>query len=170
MCNCTQAKLTEDSADGQTMRRKALRGAVIVFFTAGYSGKRFIFEKAHELGATFSCQLCDLVGAPAPHDRAVPSVVNRPHCSFAVSTGVRTVIIDGPDSWAKTMVADGIAEKFLPVDMRDPDQVFEKSLEAIKASARRRDCASCSGTIAAARRSVRPQVAWHNSPSTVSLC
>jgi hypothetical protein len=27
-----------------------LKGSVIAFVTAGYSGKRFIFEKAHELG------------------------------------------------------------------------------------------------------------------------
>jgi hypothetical protein len=27
-----------------------LRGTVVVFVTAGYSGKRFIFERAKELG------------------------------------------------------------------------------------------------------------------------
>lgn len=35
------------------------------------------------------------------------------------------------------MVTDGIAERFLPVDMRDPDLVFEKSLAAIKVRSRR---------------------------------
>jgi len=30
--------------------RTALRGAVVAFITAGYSGKRFVFEKAKELG------------------------------------------------------------------------------------------------------------------------
>jgi hypothetical protein len=50
--------------EGARLRRHVLRGAVIVFVTAGYSSKRFIFEKAKELG-------------------------------------VRSVIIDGPDSWSK---------------------------------------------------------------------
>jgi len=35
---------------GQSFRRELLRGAVIVFFSAGYEGKRFIFERAHALG------------------------------------------------------------------------------------------------------------------------
>ena len=50
------------------MRRKALRGAVIVFFTAGYSGKKFIFDKAHELGAR----------APPPPARARPRAPCQP--------------------------------------------------------------------------------------------
>jgi hypothetical protein len=36
--------------DGAKLRRHVLRGAVIVFVTAGYSGKRFVFDKAKELG------------------------------------------------------------------------------------------------------------------------
>jgi carnosine synthase len=38
------------TADGRRLRRHALKGAVVAFVTAGYSGKRFIFEKAKELG------------------------------------------------------------------------------------------------------------------------
>jgi hypothetical protein len=57
-------RVSSRSMDGRRLRRHVLRGAVIVFITAGYSGKRFIFEKAKELG-------------------------------------LRTVIIDGPDSWSK---------------------------------------------------------------------
>ena len=38
------------SMEGKRLRRHVLRGAVIVFITAGYSGKRFIFERAKELG------------------------------------------------------------------------------------------------------------------------
>ncbi|KAL6747588.1 ATP-grasp domain-containing protein [Haematococcus lacustris] len=38
------------TVDGRTLRRKVLAGAVMVFVTAGYSGKRFIFEKAAALG------------------------------------------------------------------------------------------------------------------------
>jgi len=36
--------------DGQALRRKLLSGATIVFFTAGYQGKRFILERARDLG------------------------------------------------------------------------------------------------------------------------
>ena len=31
-------------------RRKLLEGSTIVFFTAGYAGKRFIYERAMQLG------------------------------------------------------------------------------------------------------------------------
>ena len=52
------------SAEGRQLRLGLLKGAVLVFVAAGYSGKRFVFEKARELG-------------------------------------VRSVIIDGPDSWSQ---------------------------------------------------------------------
>ncbi|KAF4729508.1 Carnosine synthase 1, variant 2, partial [Perkinsus olseni] len=42
--------LTADSSQGQTLRESLLAGTCIVFFNAGYQGKRFIYEKAHELG------------------------------------------------------------------------------------------------------------------------
>jgi hypothetical protein len=67
------ALLKANSAEGQALRRKALRGAIVVFFTAGYSGKRFIFDKAHQLG-------------------------------------VRIVVVDGPDSWAKALVRAALAQ------------------------------------------------------------
>uniref|UniRef100_A0A7S0RDS3 ATP-grasp domain-containing protein n=1 Tax=Chlamydomonas leiostraca TaxID=1034604 RepID=A0A7S0RDS3_9CHLO len=38
------------TGEGRKLRRKVLAGSVMVFVTAGYSGKRFIFEKAHALG------------------------------------------------------------------------------------------------------------------------
>ena len=40
-----QEKVSSRSFDGKRLRRHVLRGAVIVFVTAGYSGKKFIFEK-----------------------------------------------------------------------------------------------------------------------------
>jgi hypothetical protein len=40
-----QDKVSSRSFDGRKLRRHVLRGAVIVFVTAGYSGKKFIFEK-----------------------------------------------------------------------------------------------------------------------------
>ena len=80
--------------EGRRLRRHVLRGAVIVFITAGYSGKRFIFEKAKELG-------------------------------------IRTVIIDGPDSWSKELVKEGMIEKFIGLDMSDAESVFDRALEAM---------------------------------------
>ncbi len=43
-------KVGSRTLEGAKLRRHVLRGAVIVFVTAGYSGKRFVFEKAKELG------------------------------------------------------------------------------------------------------------------------
>ena len=82
------------SEDGQELRRQLLSGAVVVIVCAGYSGKRFIYEKAKKLG-------------------------------------VRTVIIDGPDSWSQTLVEDGVIEKFVPLDMSNPTAVFEDALKII---------------------------------------
>lgn len=36
--------------EGQRVRREMLQGMTLVFFTAGYPGKRFVFERAKELG------------------------------------------------------------------------------------------------------------------------
>lgn len=81
--------------EGATLRRHVLRGAVLVFVTAGYSGKRFVFEKAKELG-------------------------------------VRSVILDGPDSWSQTLVTEGVAEKFVGIDFTDGETVFDRCAEAIQ--------------------------------------
>jgi len=42
--------LKAKGTEGQNLRRKMLDGAVIVFFTAGYEGKRFVYERAKALG------------------------------------------------------------------------------------------------------------------------
>jgi carnosine synthase len=47
---CPQDKVGARTIEGRKLRRSVLKGSVIAFVTAGYSGKRFIFEKAHELG------------------------------------------------------------------------------------------------------------------------
>jgi hypothetical protein len=38
------------SVEGRRVRRELLKDGVMVFITSGYSGKRFIFEKAKDLG------------------------------------------------------------------------------------------------------------------------
>ena len=83
------------TADGRALRRSALRGAIVVFITAGYSGKRFIFERCKQLG-------------------------------------VRSVIVDGADSWSKGLVDDGLAERFVALDFADTDTLFDRVLEACK--------------------------------------
>lgn len=40
-----QDKVGSRTLEGRRLRRHVLKGAVIVFITAGYSGKKFIFEK-----------------------------------------------------------------------------------------------------------------------------
>lgn len=88
-------KVGSRTLEGRRLRRHVLKGAVIVFITAGYSGKRFIFEKAKELG-------------------------------------VRSVIIDGPDSWCQTLQDEKLIEKFVGIDFSDADSVFDKCLVAIR--------------------------------------
>ena len=72
-----------------------LKGAVMVFVTAGYSGKRFVFEKAKSLG-------------------------------------VKSIVLDGPDSWCRQLQEEGIIEKFIPIDFSDAETVFDRCLEAIQ--------------------------------------
>ena len=45
-----QSEVSARTPEGRRIRRRLLRGCVLVFITSGYSGKRFIYEKAHELG------------------------------------------------------------------------------------------------------------------------
>ena len=52
--------------------------------------------------------------------------------SQAKELGVRSVIIDGPDSWSQTLVKEGIVERFIGLDFSDADTVFDRSLDAIK--------------------------------------
>ncbi|CAE7226804.1 CARNS1 [Symbiodinium natans] len=48
--------------------------------------------------------------------------------------GVKSVIIEHPDSWAKSLVDEGVIAKFVPIDMsQDAEAVFEQSLAAIRA-------------------------------------
>jgi len=96
LSSLSSARVGARSAEGKALRRQVLRGAVIVFVTAGYSGKRFIFERARELG-------------------------------------VRSVILDGPDSWAQALVGDGTVETFVPLDFEDAETVFDRALAALQA-------------------------------------
>merc|ERR1719335_2153311 len=85
-----------EGIEGQTLRRRLLNGATVVFFTAGYAGKRFVFERANALG-------------------------------------IKSVVIEHPDSWARGLVEEGLIAKFIPVDMaRSSDEIFEESLALIK--------------------------------------
>ena len=52
-----QDKVGSRTLEGRRLRRHVLKGAVIVFITAGYSGKRFIFEKVGQ-SASMCLQLC----------------------------------------------------------------------------------------------------------------
>lgn len=101
-------KVAARTAEGRRLRRQALKGAVVVFVTAGYSGKRFIFERAKELG-------------------------------------VRSIVLDGPDSWAQTLVDDGVVERFVPVDFGDADGVLDAALAALAAA--KRDVGEIDGVV-----------------------
>mmetsp|Transcript_35641 Transcript_35641/g.76971 ORF Transcript_35641/g.76971 Transcript_35641/m.76971 type:complete len:590 (+) Transcript_35641:67-1836(+) len=90
-----QEVLEEATAEAQELRRKLTKGATVVFISAGYPGKRFIFERAAALG-------------------------------------VKSVIVDHPDSWSRALVDEGIVAKFLEVDMgQSSEEVFKQALAAI---------------------------------------
>ena len=44
---------------------------------------------------------------------------------------MRSVIIDGPDSWSQSLKTEGIIEKFVGLDFSDADTVFDRCLDAI---------------------------------------
>jgi len=50
----------------------------------------------------------------------------------AKELGVRSVIIDGPDSWCQTLQDDNMIEKFIGIDFSDAESVFDKCLAACK--------------------------------------
>mmetsp|Transcript_110110 Transcript_110110/g.211992 ORF Transcript_110110/g.211992 Transcript_110110/m.211992 type:complete len:634 (+) Transcript_110110:75-1976(+) len=88
--------LNKANDDAQALRRKLCHGATMVFVCSGLRGKRFVLEKAAELG-------------------------------------IKSVVLDQPDSWSRELVAEGIIAKFLPVDMsQSSEEVFKQSLELIK--------------------------------------
>eukprot|EP00933_Yihiella_yeosuensis_P032052 TRINITY_DN25639_c0_g1_i1.p1 TRINITY_DN25639_c0_g1~~TRINITY_DN25639_c0_g1_i1.p1 ORF type:complete len:530 (+),score=96.62 TRINITY_DN25639_c0_g1_i1:34-1590(+) len=90
--------LTHRSEIGQRLRRGLIEGATIAFFTTGYEGKRFIYEKAKSLG-------------------------------------VRCVLLDAPGSWSERLVAEGVAVKFISIDMSLPsDEVFREALSKLEAA------------------------------------
>lgn len=49
-----QAKVSAPTRAGRSLRRSLLKGCVVVIVVAGYSGKRFVYERAHELGIRYS--------------------------------------------------------------------------------------------------------------------
>lgn len=68
---------------------------MVVVICAGYSGKRFIYEQAKQLG-------------------------------------VRMIMIDGPECWARALEQEGIVERYIDLDFSEPDAVFDRCLVVIK--------------------------------------
>ena len=74
----------------------ALRGKRVAFITSGYAGKRFIYEKARDLGVVIT-------------------------------------IVDSPQSWAKSLVDEGVIDTFVGVDFGQAvDQVVADILSALR--------------------------------------
>ena len=46
---------------------------------------------------------------------------------------MRSVVLDGPDSWAQTMATEGLIEKFVGLDFADAETVFDRCFSAIQA-------------------------------------
>jgi hypothetical protein len=50
VCLVEQDTVAARTPDGRRLRRRLLKGVVVVFVVAGYQGKRFIYERAKALG------------------------------------------------------------------------------------------------------------------------
>ncbi|KAF4657504.1 Carnosine synthase 1 [Perkinsus olseni] len=89
--------LSAKTTESQDLRLRLLRGSTIVFFGTGYPGKRFIYERASDLG-------------------------------------VNVVLVDEPDAWCKSLVEEGKAAKFIPMDIMSPDldQVVADTVSALR--------------------------------------
>ncbi len=44
----------------------------------------------------------------------------------------RSVILDSADCWAASLVAEGVADMFIPIDFEDQDGLFERVLAAVR--------------------------------------
>lgn len=88
--------LTATNESAKQLRRQMMKGATVVFVTAGLPGKKFTFE-------------------------------------IAAALGVKPVILEHPDSWSRSLVDEGLAAKFIPVDMtQDSEVIFKEALKHIK--------------------------------------
>jgi len=88
--------LSKMSPEAQMLRRKLAHGATVVFISAGMPEKRFILDRAAEMG-------------------------------------IKSVVLDHPDSWAKNLVHEGVIAKFLPVDMsQESEQIFADASRLIQ--------------------------------------
>lgn len=65
---CMQARLSAPTAEGRRLRRRLLRGTVAVLIVAGYQGKRFIYERAKELGIRSVMTNATCYGSMLDHD------------------------------------------------------------------------------------------------------
>lgn len=72
------------------------------------------------------------MAAPEPFQRV--STCRFP-CRFiyekAHELGVKSIILDGPDSWAQSLQDEGKIEKFVPVDFADAESAFDRCVAAI---------------------------------------
>ena len=155
------ARVDEAACSARALRRERC---------AGYSGKKFIFDKAKELGVRIvvvdgpdswaksmvrSCRralgralgLRRRSGAPG-HAARYPRTAARQHAQAGVGGGgarsaapplrrrtLRPLLALRALYSLGAQVTDGIAEKFIAVDMRDADTVFDRTLAEIKARA-----------------------------------
>lgn len=73
----------------------------------------------------------------AGHSRLAPllpwqcNISLSPVSLQAKELGVRSVIIDGPDSWSQTLQDEGLIENFVGLDFADAETVYERCLTAI---------------------------------------
>lgn len=88
---------------GDAERRRILAGSRVAVISPGYEGKRFLYERAHELG-------------------------------------VRLILLGEADNWSRSLVDEGIAERYLEMDLLgDPDLAAETIIRVLGEEAGRLD-------------------------------
>lgn len=123
--SATEANHSAGEGEQQNLRRKEVTAARAARGRHRVRHRRLLGEKVHiRAGELPSC----LLRMPA----LMRPLTRMGLRGQARELGVRSVIIDGPDSWSQSLVKDGIVERFIGLDFSDADTVFERCLEAIK--------------------------------------
>lgn len=90
----------------------------------------FICEQANKLGVKAGLARHALFNS-APSTLKHSSSCNRFIYEKAHELGVKSIILDGPDSWAQSLQDDGKIEKFVGIDFSDSESAFERCVAAI---------------------------------------
>ena len=69
----------------------------------------------------------------APYGAIPPGVLQSGKTgAFAQTRSLCSIPLAGPDSWSKSLLTDGVAERFLPLDMNESESVLTRLVEQLR--------------------------------------